>query len=141
MRQTFIRDGFSTVVNFSVGANIQLYEREVTPPGVDGGGPIDITTMLNEVVHTKAPKQLWTLDNMTGSFAYLPVAYPQFMDIVNVLQAIEVVFADLTTLVFWGWLDKFKPGPNKIGELPLAEVTIVPSLMDNTGTEVLPFWS
>lgn len=44
---TRLDDGHSTRVSFADYPSVAFYEKTVTPPGVDGGGENDTTTMLN----------------------------------------------------------------------------------------------
>ena len=41
-----IDDGFSTTISFSDFPTVSFFEKEVTPGGIEGGGPTAITTML-----------------------------------------------------------------------------------------------
>jgi len=139
-------DGFKTTITFSSvgsgsGAVLELYEKEVTPPGVSGGGPIDTTTMHNTTWRSNMPKQLKTLS--AGSFvaAYDPAVYNDIVAMVNVNQEITVTFPDASTLVFWGWLDNFTPSALVEGEQPTADVTIQPSNIDGNGNEIAPVHS
>jgi hypothetical protein len=133
-------DGFSTTIEFSAGASsgILLYEKSLTPPGVDGGGEIDITTMLNTAYRTRSPKALITLAECTFEAAYDAAVYPQILAMVNVNQSIVITFPDATTLTFWGWLDKFIVNEHNEGEQPTATVTIVPSNVNGSGVETAP---
>jgi hypothetical protein len=134
-------DGFSTLISFSGAPSIKLYEKEVTPPGVQGGGATETTTMRNETWRTQAPKKLKTLSEGGASCAYDPAVYTDIVAQINVNQEITITFPDGSTLVFWGWLDGFVPAALKEGEQPTADVTIIPSNQDDTGDEVEPLLS
>jgi hypothetical protein len=54
-------DGHSTIFMFSEAPTIKLFEKEVTPPGMTSGGPIDTTTMRNVAWRTMTPRSLKTL--------------------------------------------------------------------------------
>jgi hypothetical protein len=130
-------DGFSTIFSFSLHSTTYLYEKEIMPPGYEGGGPIDTTTMRNSVWRTRSPKSLKTVSRMTASCAYNPAAYESILAMLQINQQVTCHFPDGSTLTFWGWLDDFKPGTNKEGEMPVAEVIIEPS--NQTGdTEEAP---
>lgn len=131
-------DGFATLVSFSANGAVKLWEKSVTPPGIDGGGANDTTTMRNTAWRTRKPKKLKTLTDMTLTAAYDPDVYNQIMAMVNVNQQITVTFADGQTVTFWGWLNEFSPGESTEGEQPTATVTIIPSNMDNNGVEQAP---
>jgi hypothetical protein len=134
-------DGFSTVISFAEDTSVALYEKSVTPPGVQGGGEIDTTTMLNEVWRTRNPKQLKTLSEASFTAAYGAEVYPEIVALVNVNNLITITFPDGATLEFWGWLDEFMPGELVEGEQPTAEVTLIPSNQTAAGEEVAPVFT
>ena len=132
-----INDGFSTVIVFP-GANVVFKEKEVTPPGVDGGGENDTTTMRNLAWRTRQPKKLKTLEKLTLKVAWDSAAYVSIVAEVNTNQVVRVIFPDNTILEFWGWLNKFMPDPMKEGEQPTAEIEIICSNQNDAGAEVAP---
>jgi hypothetical protein len=83
-------DGHSTTFAFSADANVNLWEKTVTPPGIDGGDEIDTTTMHNNTWRTRAPRQLKTLTEMSCTCAYDPVVYTELLALINVRQSITV---------------------------------------------------
>ena len=138
-----INDGHPTTISFAggfsgTGGVLEMKEKELTPPGVEGGGPNDTTTMRNSTWRTKQPKQLLTLTDSTITVAYDPDVYNEILAMVNVNQEITITFPDATTLTFWGWVDMFSPNAVVEGEQPTAEITIVPSNQDTAGTETAP---
>jgi hypothetical protein len=139
-----IDDGHPTRVYLSTEGSaivIEMYEKEVTPPGVSGGGANETTTMRNTLWRTNAPKQLITLTPCTFIGAYDPAVYDEIVSNVNTNQDITIVFPDGSTLVFWGWIDEFIPGPIVEGVQPTAEITIIPSNQDGDGAEIAPVYS
>jgi len=131
-------DGYQTLVSFASDPTVLFYEKTVTPPGVDGGGETDTTTMLNTVWRTRNPKALITLSNGSMVVAYDPACFPEIIALVNVNNLITITFPDGDTLAFWGWLDSFTPGEHTEGEQPTAEITIVPSNQNASGVETAP---
>lgn len=131
-------DGFKTIIEFLSSGALKLYEKEVQPPGVDGGGAIDITTMRNTTYRTFSPKSLLTLTEHTFEAAYDPAVYTEMIANVNVNQQIKVTFPDAATITFWGWLDKFIPNAHVEGEQPTATCTVIPSNVNSTGVEAGP---
>lgn len=138
----FLPDGFKTVVAFSLLPGILLREREVHPPELDGGGPIDTTTMLNGAavgagpgiagsgnvgMRTQTPKSLTTVGKLTLTVSYDPFLYSSLFTNLNAVQTITILFPDGATMAFLGWINKFTPAPLKEGEFPLAEVEIFPT--------------
>lgn len=138
----FLNDGFSTIIGFLNVANpavFKILEKTVTPPGMSGGGPIDITTMRNIALRTKSPKHLQQMDDMALTAAYDPDAYVvAFNSLINVNQEITVTFPDLSTLTFWGYLNEFKPQEHREGEQPLANLAIICTNVDDSGIETDP---
>jgi hypothetical protein len=122
-----IDDGHSTKITFELAPDIELWEKRVTPPGMDAGGPNDTTTMYNVYWRTRAPKKLVTLTDMTFVAAYDPTIYDSIQLILGVNQIITVTFPDNRQLSFYGWLDKFMPGEAREGDQPEATVTICPA--------------
>jgi len=133
-----IDDGHSTTIAFANYPSVLFWEKEVTPPGVSGGGANDTTTMQNSVWRTMAPKQLKTLSNSSVVVAYDPDVYTDVVAMVNENQLITVTFPDASTLAFWGWLDEFTPQRVVEGQQPTAEVTIIPSNQNAAGAETAP---
>lgn len=136
-----IDDGFSTIYTFSDKPSIAFYERETTPPGVEGGGANDTTNMRNTEWRTRAPKKLKTLSDAGTTVMWKSEAYDDVVDMVNVNQLITLTFPDLSTLAFWGWLDVFKPNGHKEGEVATAMVTIIPSNQNDSGVETGPVFT
>lgn len=134
-------DGFKTLISFSDFPSVQFYEKEVTPPGIDGGGPIDTTTMRNNEWRTNLPKQLKSLTESSITAAYDPAVYDSIVQMVNVNQLITITFPDGDTLQFWGWLDKFTPSGNQEGNQPTATVTIQCSNMNSSKVETAPVYT
>lgn len=135
-----IDDGFPTTIAFAEAPAVKFYEKEVTPPGMEGGGANDITTMQNTTWRTRSPKQLKTLSECALVAAYDPEVYNDIVAMMNVNQEITITFPDDSILVFWGWLDVFKPNRLVEGEQPTAEVTIIPSNLDAAGDEIAPVY-
>lgn len=136
-----IDDGFATLIEFAEDSDVQMWEKEVTPPGVSGGGENDTSTMRNTTWRTRAPKGLITLSEASFSAAYDPAVYDEIIAMVNVNQEITITFPDNSTLVFWGWIDEFTPGANVEGEQPTADITIIPSNQNAAGAEIAPVYA
>lgn len=123
-------DGFSTKITFAAKPNVALWERQVKPPGLDGGEPIDISTMFNVFWHTLHPRRLVKMADATTMVAYNPVVLNELLSLLNVQTTITITFPDAATWCFYGFLQKFEPGDNKEGEFPEATVTVVPTNWD-----------
>lgn len=134
-------DGFSTTISFSQDTNVLFYEKEVTPPGFEGGGAIATTNMRNTAWRTKAPKSLKDLTDISLTVQYEAGAYDEILAMLLVNQAITITFPDGSTVLFYGWIDTFVPSPMVEGEEPTAEVTIIPSNRNTSGVETGPAYT
>ena len=138
-----IDDGYQTLITFSAATSgVEVFwEKAVTPPGLDGGGPNDTTTMHNETYRTSAPKNLITLTSGSFTAAYDPAILDELVSMLNVNQAITVTFPDDSTWVFWGWIDKAAPSAIEEGTQPTIDITIEPSNQDDDGDEIAPAYT
>ena len=144
-------DGFQTTIAFNssllssatVVLTDEMEEKEVTPPGIAGGGANDASTMRNTLWRTMSPKSLRTLTPCTLTVAYDPELYQEMEAMINDNQQITITFPDDSTLVFWGWIDEFTPNASVEGEQPTATITIIPSNQDgdNSNAEIAPDYS
>lgn len=134
-------DGYQTLITIENLPSVKIYEKEVTPAGLSGGGPIDTTTMRNSAYRTAAPKSLISLTPMNLTVAYASDAYEDIMAQINVNQEIVLTWPDGATLTFYGYIDAFTPGNNVEGEQPTAAMTLVPTLTNpTTGAETAPVY-
>lgn len=131
-------DGYQTLISFAADPTVLFYEKTVTPPGVDGGGAIDTTTMHNTTWRTQNPRALLSLSNASTTVAYDPACYPEIIALTNVNTLITVTFPDGDTLAFWGWLNTFTPGPSEENDQPTADIEIIPSNQNASGVETAP---
>lgn len=133
-------DGFSTLITLSTLPAVKLYEKDITPPGMSAGGPVDVTTMRNTTWRTMSPRKLKTLTPVSVTVAYAFESLSQLLAQIGKNQLITITFPDNSTLAFWGWLEEFTPGANTEGEQPTATMSIQPSNHNNsaTVTEVAP---
>lgn len=136
-----LNDGHSTLITFAADSDVQMWEKEVTPPGVSGGGENDTTTMHNVNYRTKQPKSLKTITESSIVVAYDVAVYNEILAMVNDNQLITVHFPDGSTLSFWGWINEFKPNALVEGEQPTAEITIIPSNQNDSDVETAPVYT
>lgn len=135
-----LKDGYRTTITFSRDPDVSFWEKTVTPPGLDGGDAIDITTMHNNDVRTKAPRSLFDLTDGSATVAYDPDCINQILNnLLNQPGSCTVTKSDGSTLAFYGYLQKFEPQELTEGEHPEAEITVVCTNVDPaTGGEELP---
>lgn len=132
-------DGYRTTFAFSQDPDISLWEKEVGLPGIDGGEAIDNTTMHNDVYRTASSRALKTLTPFTIKAAYDPAVYTQLVNIINVEGSITEHLPDGSTLTYYAFAQKAEFDPLVEGNLPMVNVTIVPTNKDpQTGAEEGP---
>ena len=143
-------DGYQTLITFtsslltSAGEiTLLMHEEEVTPPGVEGGDAIKVTSMRNSAWHTFVPQSLKTLTDGGALVSYDPELYEEMIAMINDNQAITITFPGTETLVFWGFVKSFIPGSQVIGSKPTANIVIVPTNRNggNSDVEIAPVYS
>lgn len=134
-------DGFSTLITLENIPAIKIFEKEVTPPGIQAGGAVDTTTMRNLAWRTNSPKKLKTLTAIAATVSFATEAYNDLMTQIGILQQITITFPDTSTISIWGWLDSFTPASFVEGTQPTATISIQPSNHDDTGAEVEPLYT
>lgn len=138
---TVQRDGHGALVSFASDSSVQMWAKEITPLGLEGGGPIDVTTMNNTAWRTQYPKTLKQAKALSMVVAYDPAVYDEIITMLNSNQAITLTFNDNSTVVFYGWINDFQPGRISSGEQPTAELTIEVSNLNGSGVETAPAYS
>ena len=117
-------EGFSTKIDFADTPQLSFWEKTVTPPGMEGGEPIDTTTMYNTLVKSKWPQTLVEITGMSLTASFLPDLINEAYAAVNVLQVITITFPNNGTASDYGWLRNFKPNRFEIGAQPTAEIMV-----------------
>ena len=139
---TKLKDGYKSVITFARLSNFAIFEKSMTPPGYDGGDPIEQTTMHNDDVHTKAPQSLIDCTNSTIKCAYDPKCYKDSggaLSLINIEDTITQRFSDGSTLAYYGYLKSWTPDEMSMGEQPEATVEIVVTNFDPVNkVEALP---
>lgn len=123
-------DGYQTTIAFAADPDVNLWEMTVKPPGIDGGDPIEQTTMHNVTWRTKRARALKTLTESTFKAGYDPNCFAQVLALVNVENAITLHWPDGGTYAFFGFMQKFEPDEVEEGKVPTAQVTICPTNWD-----------
>jgi hypothetical protein len=122
-----LANGFRSLISFALRPNLFVREKEIQPPEIDGGGPIDTTTMRNLAWRTKAAKSLKDLGEIVLQVQFDPFVYSQLSVDINTPQTMTVTFPDGAFIQFVAYINKFTPPSMKEGEFPLAELRIVPT--------------
>jgi hypothetical protein len=124
-------DGYSSMVTIALASTIGLWAKSVTGPGVDGGDPIEQTTMHNEDWRTFANRALLTLTELTFTCAFDPAAIATLVANVNRPTTITRHYSDGSTLAFYGYIVRAEDGDHTEGEQPEMTVTIQPTNFDH----------
>lgn len=127
---TKMPNGYQTEVAFSAAPAVALWERDITPPSLEGGDPIDTSTQFNTTYLTKYPGSLVDMGMFSMVCGYDPVAYSTLLSLINVNTTVTVHFPNGDSLAFYGYLKSFKPGPLSRGKMPEATVEVVPTNSD-----------
>lgn len=119
-----LETGHPTKVTFAADPDVSLWEMATTPPGIDGGDPIDTTTFFNVTYRTQAPRRLKQMTETSFTAAYDPAVLTQVVALVNVETTITITFMDGSTWAAFGWLQTFEPQEATEDEMPTADCTI-----------------
>lgn len=133
-----LRDGFNTLITFEDDPDVNFWEKATTPPGMDGGDPIDTTTFWNATRRTKWPRSLFEDTNGSLTAAYDPLVKTQIISLINVNMIITVLFNDESTWAFYGYLKSFTPQECAEGEQPEAAIEFVITNTDDDFAEQAP---
>lgn len=136
-----LKDGYQTLISFSLDADVQMWEKQAKMPARTGGGPIDTTTMHNTDVRTKWPKALAEYGQASMNVAYDPDVIDEIDAMHQQNQEITVTLPDGATFVFWGWIEEFDPEEFQEGEQPMASVVIEVSNLNNSDAETKPVYT
>jgi len=120
-----LKDGFPTTIAFAANSTVSFWEKEVTPPGLDGGEKVPQSTMLNTALRTFASRGLYELSDVSVKAAYDPNVYNQIISLINTEGSITIKWKDGSTIDFFGYLQKFTPDNVVDGTQPEASITIV----------------
>jgi hypothetical protein len=133
-------DGYQTLIAFAENPSVAFWEKNVKPPGLDGGDPVDTTTMHNQTYRTGAPRHLRTLTAAQSAVAYDPAVLEEINSLLNVNGWITIHYPDGSTYDFVGYLKQFEPAALQEGTQPEATVTIIPT-NELDGVETDPIYT
>lgn len=127
-----LKNGYRSLITVALDPDIDFWERTVKPPGLDGGDPINTTTMHNTTLRTFSPSALTTMTPCTVTVAYASAAFEQIQAILNKPTTITLTLPDGGTVAFYGYVHIFEPNDLSEGNLPEATLTIQPTNQDPT---------
>lgn len=131
-------DGYQSLTTFSLDTNIDIWEVEMTPIGLDLGEPINITSQHNVAWRTMFLRQLITATPQTIRGFYDPELYSQILAMRGINQTITQDYYDGTTVCYYGGVTRVEFGPLVEGTVPEVTITITPTNRDSTGAEYGP---
>lgn len=128
-------NGFPIQMVFSLAPDVPIWGVSITPPGIDGGDPIDTTNQHNEEWRTMAMRILKTLSKAKLVAQWNPLSYNDISTkLINKEGVITIVFPTNPKLAiaFYGGMKDFQPQEIEEGstEPPKAEFEIVPTMCD-----------
>lgn len=124
-------DGYQTFLAFALDPDISVWEKSVQLPGIEGGDPIDTTTMHNATWRTKVMRALKEMTEFTITAAYAgATSLNQLNAIINQEGAITVHVSNGTRISFFGALRSATPQDVAEGEQPEIQLTITPTMTD-----------
>lgn len=133
------KDGLSTKIALENDPDIEFWEVEVQPPGVDGGDEINMTTMHSVTWEVFRARQLKRLTPFTVRAFYAQDVYVSILAQVNNEQTMTVIHPDTDSTSFYGYMQRFIPQANVPGQPPQADITFVPTQWDpDAGAEAGP---
>lgn len=127
-----LENGYRSLITFAADPDVSLWEMEVGHAGLDGGDPIDTSTMHNDTWRTKSPRALIDSSPFTCRFAFDPAVKSQLVSLVNVRTTVTVRFRDGSTEAQYGYLQTTEFDPMVEGEMPTGTATICPTNWDPT---------
>jgi hypothetical protein len=135
-------DGFPTRISIALAPDAPIWEKTVTPPGWDGGEPVDTSDMLNTQFHTLAPRHLITMTTMACTAHYDPALAATMNSIINKPTTVTVHYPDGSSLAFYGYVKSFKPSSNEEGKPAEAAMEVQPTNQDPvTCSEEFPVYT
>ena len=117
-------DGHSTLLIIDADPDICFWEKTVKPPGMDGGDPIDTTTMHNLTWRTMVSRSLVTMTPCNLTAAYDPEMWCYVPSLINSEGLMAVLFPNGDLLGFYGFLQSVEPQDHSEGAQPECNIVI-----------------
>lgn len=130
-----LTNGYPVRITFKRFPAVKFMEKGGSPPSIDGGNPIDVTTQFNNTYMTYAPNGLVKMGEVKGTAAYDPAVYDTIMSMVNVNDEVTFRYPDGSTVAFWGFLQKVDFKSLEQGKQPELDFTVALTMRDNSGAE------
>src|ERR1019366_4675951 len=128
----YLPDGYSSKIAFAAKPALNVWEKTVTPSGMDGGDPIKTTTMHNVQFRTKRARKLKEMMDSKTVCAYDADVAADLLALINNETTITQTWGDGSSQTFYGFLYKVEFGDLKEGEFPEATLSISNMSYDST---------
>lgn len=139
---SILKDGIGTIITFTLGPFPPLYgEVELTPPGFNMGGPIDMTGLRTTGWVPQAPKSLKAGQPANVKVMFDPALVPAVWQVAGKNQTISIRWPTGATLNWWGWIEELSFEPHQTGQRPLASMVLQPSNLDLSCVATPPWWT
>lgn len=125
-----LEDGFKCVIAFARFPALAIWEIDTGSPGIDGGEPINTTTQHNVEWRTMSPRSLKTMTPFDVKYAWDPVVYTTFSNMINVRDTATELYPDGSTLTYYAYVQKITKDPLVEGTMPTGTMTVVPTNYD-----------
>lgn len=126
----FLKQGYKTALVFAVDTDFSMWEKSVKPPGLDGGDPVDNTTMRTVTYRIMRSRSLKTLTPASGKAAYDPDIVNQGVALINVETSVTIHLPELSSYAFYCFLQSLEFDELVEGTQPELTYTIQPTNWD-----------
>lgn len=138
-----LKNGFKSLIVFTSLPTASFWEKVeggVKPGKIDGGAPINITTMRNTAVHTKAPRALIEEGDITVQCLFDPALRTQIRNTLlnRAHDTITTINSDGSTEAAYGYLMSAEFSNFENGKPPEVTLNIVITNIDANGNESPP---
>lgn len=127
-----LSESVGAVISFASYTSVKFYVKQMAPPGVDAGSPIQTTLLANSKYHTFTTPKLISVTDFTLQVSYNSDAMVDAIGFVGLNQLITFTWPDGFTFTFYGAIMKFTPGELVPGTQPVATITIHPTMENPT---------
>jgi hypothetical protein len=126
-------DGVGTQLAFAARPKTNFWEVTLKPLSLEGGEPINNTTLLNTVWRTKRAPVLKECPPMSGTAKYDPDVWPDLIALINKEGSVTQYWPDNSYADVFAYLRNFVYQDHKEKELPIANIEIVVTNWDPVG--------
>lgn len=130
-----LENGHHSLITFALDPDLEVYEKAVTPAGMDGGPPIETFDMFRRRWKTMAPRKLITMTPVTMVCNFDPQVFANLLALINKRTTITEMYPNGDTLAYFGYLQKAEKNSHADGTQPEYTLTVIPTNEDPTTHE------